>query len=293
MNEIAFLTWQWQAASRLHTGTGQNLAEYSGRISHNAKNNVNLETHRTPDNLAPAFLASSVKGVFRSVAAWWIERTARELGETQYVTCDYNSALETTNRPRQTDPARRQRPFSNRLCPVTLVFGGLTCPPESERDKVALRRQVSRTYFFFGRQRDAFHGTVAKGATYHFSWERAENSWKKELHIEELEASGAVELVVRLDEASDYALALLWLAGDLVSSGAFRFGKFTSRGFGHVRLQPIALARAPLDTWLGSEQVVVEPISLMTGLAAAQHHLGEDPRVIVKEFVRQWLEVGA
>lgn len=288
MNEIAILTWKWQAESALHTGYGEKMAEFLGRKAQGARSSVNLETHRTSDSLEPAFLASSLKGVFRSAAEWIVERTARELGETTYITCGYNSALDKQYH------AERLRPEHNRFEPVTLLFGGTNCLPgiHDPQTKTALRRWKSRVRFHFSDDNDAFYGTAKYGPDYYFSWERANNKFRKALKIENLLAPAGVQVVVQVEESDPFALALLWLSSDLISSGAFRFGRFTSRGFGHVRLLPETITSASLITWLDDVPVSTMQCEGRTGYEAARHYLQAEPINIVRERVAAWLHEG-
>lgn len=229
MSKIAILRWSWQPDGPLVTGYSQNLAEAAGKIPRGEKTVVNLETRDRTGELCPGFLASSVKGVFRTAAAWLVERAAREQGAESYVTCDYGLAVPESWRP-QLGIRKKET-----LCPVCRVFGGSGCLGES--DVAPASRRKSPVNFGFNRADDAAHGSVQKSPPYRFAWEQVEDKGQK-LHVEQLRFAPDTTLEARVEPADDFAVALLLLAADLVSSGFFRFGRFTTRGYGVVRLRP-------------------------------------------------------
>jgi hypothetical protein len=229
MSQVAILRWTWQAAGPLVTGYSQNLAEAAGQIERGQRSVINLQTRDASGELGPSFLASSVKGVFRSAAAWLVERTARAQGARQYVTCDYGLAVP--------DSWRKKLGIRKRedLCPVCRVFGGSGCLGES--DVAPASRLKSPSSFGFNRADDGAHGSVKKSPPYRFAWEQVDNRGEK-LTVEQLQFAPDACLEARLDPADEFGVALLLLAADLVSSGFFRLGRFTTRGYGVVRLQP-------------------------------------------------------
>jgi CRISPR/Cas system CSM-associated protein Csm3 (group 7 of RAMP superfamily) len=282
MNEIAFLWWNWQIESPLHTGYSQNLAEFTGRRERGSRQSINLETHVDPDTLRAAFLASSVKGVFRHAAAWLIERTARELGEAQFVTCDFAGALDEKWQRKQT-----QR-VGQTLCPVCQVFGGAGCLSALGKEASAgVQRLKSPVSFGFGDGNDAFHTEAEFSPGYLFTWQQILNKGQ-ELRIEQMRQAEKIVLMARIDPASSYNLALLWLAADLISSGAFRFGRFSSRGYGIVRLKPNMIFQAPMAQLLNQKNLAPQSITFESGIQAARQILGQNPLEIVREFVQQW-----
>jgi CRISPR/Cas system CSM-associated protein Csm3 (group 7 of RAMP superfamily) len=235
MNKIAVLRWQWQPASpvALVTGYSQNLAEAAGEIERGQRNVINLKTRDDRGELRSSFLAASVKGVFRSAAAWLVERTAREQGATGYITCDYGLAVPGSWRS-QVGVHKTQN-----LCPVCRIFGGSGCLGED--DVAPVTRLKSPVSFTFNRANDAAYGVAKKSPPYRFAWEQIDNKGKK-LIIDRLEFEPDTVLQARVEPTypdldTDFAVALLLLSADLVSSGFFRFGRFTSRGYGVVRLQ--------------------------------------------------------
>jgi CRISPR/Cas system CSM-associated protein Csm3 (group 7 of RAMP superfamily) len=281
MRETALLQWRWQPAGPLVTGYSQNLAQAAGLIERGAKQVINLQTRDDDHQLGPSFLASSVKGVFRSAAAWLVERTARQQDEPHFVTCDYGEAV----------PERKQielvLPRREGLCPVCRVFGGSGCL--SGREVAPAQRQQGRVRFTFAHADDAVHGTVEDSSPYHFAWEQMENRGRR-LVVQQLRFEPDAVLEVRVEPADDFALALLWLAGDLVSSGFFRFGRFTTRGYGVVRLRPEAYLRQSLDALLSDAEPALQPLSKsQSGHAAARQVLSCDPLTIVTKQVSRWI----
>lgn len=279
MPDFARLQWQWQPVAPLVTGYSQNLAEAAGEIQRGERNVVNLKTHASGGRLGPSFLATAVKGVFRTTAAWLIERIAREQGADRYVTCDYGLAV----------PAERRRWLVLRrdsgLCPVCQVFGGAGCLNDN---KVApAQRQQGRVRFAFTGADDAAHGSVTDSEHYHFTWEQVEDSGKP-LVVQQLHFAPETVLDARIEPADDFALALLWLAGDLISSGFFRFGRFTTRGYGVVRLPPNAFIYQSLRDVLLKEVNLAE-ISEENGYGAAKMALSKDPLNAVSQQLTSWL----
>jgi CRISPR/Cas system CSM-associated protein Csm3 (group 7 of RAMP superfamily) len=236
MSKIAVLRFAWDTADRLHTGYGYDMAVALGKIRKGERKSVNLETHSDLDTPEPALLASSVKGVFRSASAWLVERVAREQGAENFVTCDYHAAVP--------DKWRRRFPVpqTTEFCPVCRVYGGSGClaemhPSKEERPS---RRRLSPTRFVFDEGNDAFYGQVRRGEPYTFAWQVVEGKGR-DMEVEQLRAKPGVTtmLEVRIEPADDFAVSLVRLSADLVSSGFFRFGRFVSRGYGLVRLHEI------------------------------------------------------
>lgn len=250
MSEVATLYFVWESVGPLHSGYGYNLARAVGKISRGARRSAQLETHMSAEGQpTPAFLASSVKGVFRSASAWLVERIARELGATTYATCDYQSAV----------PGRWRERFSvpkaEGFCPICEVYGGAGCLAGVRREQdETLQRQLSRVRFTFPDADDALHGQAQWSREQTFAWEAASGK-KGRLEIENFmpQAHPQPRLEVRFDPADDFALALVSLSADLIGSGLFRFGRFVSRGYGVVRLTSDGGERTDLHGLLRGE----------------------------------------
>ena len=401
MNRIALLQWEWKPAGPLVTGYSQNLAQAAGLIERGERKVVNLQTRDASQQLGPAFLASSVKGVFRTAAAWLVERVAQEQGADTFVTCDYGRAVPERQRPRLGIRSR------DGLCPICQVFGGAGCL-RTGKEVAPSQRQQGRVRFSFNRADDAWHtqsmvapgtlfawetvslndvpflsrlaavlgtmieategaedltinsDTLLEGADSHQVYERLRyraladqisnlHDWAKvleddfpylevvelahdfeeitsssarapekrdlylaalrntkikiekwlgrlekrppkELVVERLRSRSDVVLKAQIEPADDFALALLLLAGDLVSSGFFRFGRFTTRGYGVVRLRPSATFVGGLGALLAGGDLTLKPVEeTLSGRAVALGLLGRDPLAVVKEKVSEWM----
>ncbi len=278
MSNVAILRWRWQAAAPLVTGYSQNLAEAAGKIERGQRQVINLETHNDRGQLRPSFLASSVKGVFRSAAAWLVERSAREQGASSYITCDYGQAVPESWRPRL---GIREKAG---LCPVSKVFGGAGClGGNDERPTARLKSLVS---FGFNQANDATYGSIRKSPPYRFAWEQIDNKGKK-LWVEQLQFKPDTILEARLEPATDFAVALLLLSADLVGSGFFRFGRFTSRGYGVVRLIPKAYFLGNLMTLLRDDKITFQSAKGMhSGMEVAQALLKKDIFQVIHNEIR-------
>jgi CRISPR/Cas system CSM-associated protein Csm3 (group 7 of RAMP superfamily) len=281
---FATLIWDWRPVSPLVTGYSQNLAQATRQIERGAREVINLQTHdaSADHTLRASLQATSVKGVFRSAAEWLVERVAAEMGAKHFVTCGYGLAVP--------ESKQRQLGISQRsgLCPVCQVFGGTGCL--SGREVVPAQRQVGHARFSFNAANDATYGRTAKSPRYQFAWEQVEHTGKP-LLIEQLQFEPDTVLEARVEDADDFALALLWLVGDLISSGFFRFGRFTSRGYGVVRLQPRACLRADLNTLLSGAEPKAQALANTTsGHHAAQAFLHQEALAVVTAQVRVWVE---
>lgn len=278
MSEVATLYFTWKQVGALHSGYGYGLAQALGKIARGARRSAQLETHEGIEGKpTPAFLASSVKGVFRSASAWLVERAARELGATTYATCDYHSAV----------PGRWQEQFdvpkAQGFCPICQVYGGAGClaAVRRERDET-LRRQLSRVRFTFQDADDALHGRAQWSREQTFAWEAASGK-RGRLEIENFtpHARPQPRLEARFDPADDFALALVTLSADLIGSGLFRFGRFVSRGYGVVRLAADGGECTDLRTLLRSG----EPLFWE---APGLEEMQETVRTTVQDWLGSW-----
>jgi len=276
------IRWKWEWSGPLVSGLSQQVAIAADLIEPRAASVVNLRTRAAPGQPKPAFLATSVKGVFRSVGAWLIERLARDRWRLDhYLTCDYGQSLP--------EKWSRARPAAQAaLCPACRIFGGAGCLSTAEGDAPRLRLKSPLAFTFAGGS-DAYHGEVAQGGPYRFAWQQVANK-KGGLAIERLQPPpDGVELVARLETGSAAHQALLFLAGDLISSGFFRFGRFTSRGHGLVRLTPQAHCLAGLHDLLAGDPLAWTDLpDGGTGLEAARLVLAAEPLELVGRFLEQY-----
>lgn len=286
MSHVAYIRFDWEPAGPLHTGYGLNLAEYTGRRKRGERSSINLETHPGPDQpLTPAFLASSVKGVFRSASAWLVERVARELGSDRFVTCDYWTAVP------ERWPTRKEAPSVAELCPICQVYGGAGCLAQmGARGETPFLRRRSAVSFTFDDRNDAYNAPAEFGTPYTFAWQVVEGKGQ-ELKVEQLQVPrGGVRLEARIEPAAPLGVALVCLSADLIGAGFFRFGRFTSRGYGVVRLRPQAAFYGTLAEVFNLEGDPCRPVDgHLAGYEIAQQLLPADPRQIIRRVVQEWM----
>lgn len=273
MADIALLTFHWEGASPVHSGYSATFAEFA-KDARGAKRSYHLETRRqatTPPE--PSLLVSSVKGVFRAASAWLVERAVRDLERQDFITCDYLAA---SGQELAAENLRRQIP-----CPVCRVYGGSGC-----RVGERFRARACVT-FTFGKS-DGLWGTVTK-KLYTFAHEQARNLKTLPLIVEALQLPGEPPtLGLTIIPADPFPIALTCLAADLISSGFFRFGRFTSRGYGVVRLRPARYSLGSLGGLLRGEGEQVTTAT--SGFELAQALLGQNPLRVVWEEVRRYVQ---
>jgi CRISPR/Cas system CSM-associated protein Csm3 (group 7 of RAMP superfamily) len=269
MNKLCLLTFHWKGTSPLHSGYSSDFAKFAKGVG-SEKISVNLETRDADHNLVDSFLASSVKGIFRTASAWLVEKIARDaLDQTQFVTCDYWG---------------EDAPQDKRMgCPVCQVYGGSGC-----RVVDGLYRERAKATFTFGTDNALHPQTRVRG--YNFAHEQISGKLDKKLEVESLQVENSVFLHIRLNPADGLPVALTCLATDLISSGFFRFGRFTSRGYGVVRLVPHKHFYGSLADLLAADDDPCEPSGVGSGYELARNLLGQGPLEVVKEAVRKYVE---
>jgi CRISPR/Cas system CSM-associated protein Csm3 (group 7 of RAMP superfamily) len=268
MNKLCLLTFHWKGTSPLHSGYSSDFAKFAKGVG-SEKISVNLETRDADHNLVDSFLASSVKGVFRAASAWLVEKVARDaLDQTQFVTCDYWG---------------EDAPQDKRTgCPICQVYGGSGCRVGN------LYRERAKATFTFDADNALHPQTKIRG--YNFAHEQVSGKLDKKLEVESLQVENSAFLQIRLDPAHDLAVSLVCLAADLISSGFFRFGRFTSRGYGVVRLVPHKHFYGSLADLLAADDDPCEPSEVDSGYDLARNLLGRDPLEVVKGAVRKYVE---
>lgn len=293
---VAEMRFQWQQQGPLLSGYGYQFSREAELIRPGQKKVVQYESRDHGQKITPSLLATSVKGVLRSAAAWLVEREAQiQQGKTakkrRYVTYDYGSA-----RPAQGGwrKAVDVVEHTEQLDPVSRIFGG-SGNLQDESSNV-LRRQslVQLNFLQNGLTSDALFGEKVASGQHYFAWEVAADKTEqgKALELEQLWVAPGAQLAVKVQathELADYrlALALLGVSADLIGTGFFRFGRFTSRGYGWVRLGApqgrmmnlAALLDGGMPTWQAAQ----------SGVALAQQMLGNEPMGVIREAVREWL----
>ena len=255
MDNIAIFKFKFDALSHIHSGYSSEFAKFT-KDERDGKKSFNLET-RHPDQggelkLSSSFLVSSVKGVFRTASAWLIEKIGRNLalGEGNFITCDYLRAY-------LGEDALKQDLQKNIGCPVCRVYGGSIC-----RVGDYYREKSTVTFMFKGKS-DAIYPEM-RVLSYRFAHQQISGKSKEApLEVEALKIDPDKEdLELLLQPANDLSIALVCLAADLISSGFFRFGRFTSRGYGLVRLIPLK------EYYLGTLHNLLEDTNYINCLSA-------------------------
>ena len=245
------IVWQLQPRSLLHTGVSLDFAKsFFGQQREPHSRNLRLSQPRNPAQLTPALLVSSLKGVWRAALAWLCEALARQQGwvrQGQSLTTDYWPGKEW--------PA-------DKACPVRAVFGG-PLPPRTmaagqgtTQDQTASARGLVR----FRAAAGSYWPATARAdwcqeaAKFRFARKLLQDRQRDQalLHIETIKLAENSCVITEIQPGTDLPAALiaLCLAADLISAGFFRVGRFTSRGFGIVRLKPISVSTGTLVNFL-------------------------------------------
>jgi|GEM_PF-2117869 len=228
------ITWQLEPASLLHTGVSLDFAKaFFGQQREPHSRNLRLSCPDAPGQLTPALLVSSLKGVFRAAMAWLLEKIARDKGwadQQHPCTSDYRSEKD-----------------KNLRCPLRAILGG-PLPVEQpgqdteKSEKGHIRFLAPHGSYFSGRVRGNWQ---QKENRFRFARKLLQDRQRDQalLHIEtiKLDENSCVVTEIAPGRYTHAALLALCLAADLISAGFFRLGRFTSRGFGIVRLIPVSV----------------------------------------------------
>ncbi len=244
------IVWRFQPLSPLHTGVSLDFAKaFHGQQREPHSRNLRLSQPQNPAQLTPALLVSSLKGVWRSAFAWLVEKIAREQGladQQSPMTADYWQGKEE-------DYAKK--------CPVRAIFGGplpqrkMTAGQEVSKDQAAARGLVR----FLASAGSYWPATVRTdwcedAARFRFARKLLQDKQRDQalLHIETINLDEDSWVITEIQPGPHAlpALIALCLAADLISAGFFRVGRFTSRGFGLVRLKPVSVCSGSLVDFL-------------------------------------------
>ena len=214
---------------------------------------------------------------------WLLEKVARDaLDRTGVITWDYL-------------PTAGGMPGRQPLCLVCQVYGGpyREHGEGSERQHSALRGVLA---FSFGRS-DALQSGTTETKAFQFPnvelrkqaqspKDRARDEKEYPVVIHGLATDSSVEdLVIKISPYSEFALALACLSADLISPGFFRWGRFSSRGYGLVRLVPQTYAKDPLSAWLMAGKPGFQEAGGRTGFELVREITAQDPIAIVVERI--------
>lgn len=293
---IAEMRFGWLQQGPLLSGYGYQFAREAELIQPGQKKVVQYASRDHAQSVTPSLLATSVKGVLRNAAAWLVEREAQiqqgNARQRRYVTYDYTSA-----RPEQGGWRKAVGVVESavQLDPVSRCFGG--SGNLSNESSNVLRRQslIQLGFLQNGLASDALFGEKVDGGKHFFAWEAASGlkETDKALELEQLHVAPGAQLVIKVQAApllADYqlAIALVGLSTDLVSTGFFRFGRFTSRGYGWVRLLEPQGRSITLAALLDETPPQWKPAA--NGAALARQLLdGQEPQAVVRAAVKAWL----
>ncbi len=223
------VAWTIENLSPLCTGLSQDFAKsFHSFVPGQVTRNLVLRPSAA-DAPTPALLVSSLRGVMRSAVAWLLEAIHRRntLSTADVITSDYG------------------RPGA-KPCPMARIFG--EAPDETGVETASLHSSQRSPVRFFVSQSagGSFAGALAATAT--AGWDTRPLRYGRQViahesgnvRIETIQLGPDVRLVAEISGGPHAlpALVALCLAADLLSSGFFRFGRFTSRGYGVMRLQP-------------------------------------------------------
>lgn len=290
MSHLTILNFNMEISSGIHSGYSVELAKLLKPNDARGKSSVNLETRDEEGNLKPSFLASSVKGVFRTASAYLLEKINRELEHTneQNMSCDFLIA-----------PGHWDR---DNICLVCQVYGG---PFREWRDADqatdALKaRHVKSGISFSFKDEDAIHTNTTTPSNYEFAnvtirkndedeETRNRAAREKELKIfgmntEEIDKN----LTIKILPSDEFKIALLCLTSDLISSGFFRFGRFTSRGYGIVRLIPQNYLISNIGNFLSTNSPSFTETNTISGYEMAATILQQDPIDVIVNKIENY-----
>ena len=304
--KLTEMRFEWLPRGPLLSGYDYKFSREAEIIKGGEKKVAHYRSRTADHALTPSLLATAAKGVFRSAAAWLVERQGQRLqseddAERHYITADYVHAVPTKGGWRKKFGKLERKGAYFGLDPVARIFGDTGGTPEKSSN--AMRRQgLVRFSFDSGDQldTDALFGNPKNAGRQTFAWEEASNGKVKPLLSERLIPNQPARLNIRLtsghqahDEADHrLGIALLCLSADLISTGFFRFGRFTSRGYGWVRLTNPAAEQSDLaDLAALAGPIQAAQISADSGSALAQNLLGTDPWAVIEKEVKAWMEI--
>ncbi|MCU0589835.1 MAG: hypothetical protein MUF52_17000 [Syntrophobacteraceae bacterium] len=176
---------------------------------------------------SPALLVSSLRGVLRSAAGWLMEGMHRRHDASRVpLTSDYGRPPEWS-------------------CLLGGIFG--EAREETGREPKSFAAHRSPVRLFCHDANGAVYGSsIPATATTQWSRKNLIYGWQSlagqngNVLIETMELDAGARLVMEISGGPHAmeALVALCLAVDLMGSGFFRAGRFTSRGFGILRLRP-------------------------------------------------------
>ncbi|MBW1953795.1 MAG: hypothetical protein JRI66_12080 [Deltaproteobacteria bacterium] len=283
--ETVQITWQLEPASLLHTGVSLDFAQsFFGQKREPHSRNLWLSQPHNPAQLTPALLVSSLKGVFRSAMAWLLEKIARDNGwadQRHPCTSDYRSDQD-----------------QNLPCPLRAILGG---PLLVEHSGPGTEKSAKGLINFLAPHGSYFSGRVRE------NWQQEDNRFRFArkllqdnqrdqalLHIETIkpDENSCIVTDITPGRHTHAALLALCLAADLISAGFFRVGRFTSRGFGVIRLRPVRVTCGTLADYLEGKPRPQDLPADLTGLKLAQARGFNEPLGQLAAWLHEFLSEG-
>ncbi len=254
------IVWELKPVTLLHTGVSLDFAKaFFGQQREPHSRNLRLSHPTLPGQLTPALLVSSLKGVLRSALAWLLEKIAWQQGWANI------------QNPCTSDYRQGKEEDFNQKCPVRALLGGpLPAPISVAGASAKVERAAAKGLITFSAGPGSYVTGTARAnwqtpqARFRFARRLLEEKRYQEkrdrkdqalLHIETIDINSP-HLITEISPGphGHAALLALCLAADLVSAGCFRLGRFTSRGFGIVRLYPRKVEQGTLVDFLEKKQ---------------------------------------
>ncbi|MHA1757063.1 MAG: hypothetical protein ACTSVV_09850 [Promethearchaeota archaeon] len=270
---LTFLKFKIDIETKLHSSYGTEFARYAKPARSRGRSSVNFEIKRYFKNLKPAFLVSSLKGIFRTTTAWLFERIAEELAMSHPITCDFSVKWD-----------------KKKICPVCKIYGGPFREQLDEQKQFQSIKSKVRLFIEGERKSAALFGTINQIRELPFTHEIINNNSGK-LNIETLNFDNGQNLMVEIHPNQDWEpiLASVCLSADLINSSFFRAGKFTSRGFGILKIIPLEYLQVNLQDLLENQNKTnsMTPHNNSNFLLAKQI-LKKDPLIVLSEWLKDF-----
>lgn len=284
------ITWRLLAPGPLFSGVDRQMIQALENKKSTAgasfdvdeRASYNLQLRDQSGTFTHVIPLSSVKGIFRAGAAWLLERLAPLPNTTPWLplTSDYGD----------------QRRSAQKPCPLQEIFGGAG---SEEREGIQGRRSLLRVYAERSGEADScLRASMDRdrwSEKLYFARSIDDNSEEKAfIKIQAFYLRDGDSLVTEIDDGPQAQAALLTvcLVSDLISSGFFRLGGFTSRGFGIVRLLPQKVSGGKLFQFLeGNERELFNAAegAVTSGFELAQQLGFLQPLEQLAVWIRQYL----
>jgi hypothetical protein len=289
------IDWEVIPQGPMISGVSQDFAKAFRQIkAKKASFNLYLANPNEPERLNPAIMVSSIKGVIRSAMGWLFEIISLEMGLASPCTSDYWRNGEW--------PSAWQ-------CPLRLIFGGPMPGTGNENETIKSQRGLIR---FSSRSTNNNSGSYIVRRLHRADWQNEEGKGDRRypfarsknasggyddgINIETLESdSFFLRTEIEPGPCSRAALTALCLAADLLGAGFFRVGRFTTRGFGAVRLTPSVITNGRLVDFINGTTKLISPPPQITGLQLLQNELPDslkinDPLGMISQWIKGIIE---